>query len=82
MEKLWTELGITTDEQDAVRAHFGATRQNTGAYSQYIDTVRELINYRRLYISIALLHERLTAEVVSTLCNMVDSGPPPWGQVT
>lgn len=79
LEKLWTELGITTDEQDAVRAHFGATRQNTGAYGQYIDTVRELSNYRRLYISIALLHERLTAEVVSALCNVVDSGPSSMG---
>lgn len=71
LEKLWAELGIPTDEQDAVRAYFDARRQNIGAYGQYVDTVRELINYRRLYISIALLHERLTAEVVSALCNMV-----------
>lgn len=70
LRKLWAELGIPADEQDAVLAYFSKEKQNTGEYDHYIDKLAELANHRRLYISITFLHERLTAELVSSLCNM------------
>ena len=71
LERLWAELGIPIDEQDAVRAYFSMEKQNTRRYNCYISKVKELAGYRRIYISLTLLYERLTVELNSVLCNII-----------
>lgn len=76
LRRLWVELGIPVDEQDAVLSCFSEEKQSDEEYNHYIDKLTQLANHRRLYISITLLYERLTTEVASSICSLIVTNTP------